>query len=68
MKHLLINLATGEGAIYSAKIDIARRLSVSSTTIWKWQKESNMKRYKGFIICFGVDEVKSTGKRRQSSF
>jgi uncharacterized protein YjcR len=68
MKHILVNLATESGEVYISKKDIAERIGMSVTTLWKWQNESNFKKHKQYIIVFNVPEHRALSKKRSTSF
>jgi len=68
MKHLFIDLKTQQSFIFSCKTEISNRIRVSAQTLRTWNKQSNIKQTKDFIICFDATEVKSKQKAHNRLF
>jgi hypothetical protein len=66
MKHILINLATGESGIYHTKKDIADIVHLSVLTLNRKHIKSRVIRHKGYLICLDVEEYKATSKIRDN--
>ena len=68
MKHIVVNLATGQAGIYHTKQDISNLIGISVKTLNRKHIIDQIIRYKGYIICLNVPEYKATSKQRSTSF
>ena len=68
MKHILVDLETGQSFIFSCKTEISKLLKVSAQTLRNWQSKGNIKQKGKYFICFNAAEVKSKQKAHNRTF
>ena len=68
MKHIVVNLATGQAGIYHTKQDISELTGISVKTLNRRSFTDPIIRQKGYMIVFNVSEHQAISKQRSTSF